>query len=155
MSTSEMSIVLNRACALICLALVGLSACGPHGQAATAAGIDADKNGIRDDVDALIAKEFQESPAQTIYAQRLARSMQMDASTANPTHKQGVKSMKEGLLAMSCLSFNTSDQYQSSSRRKLIEATFNTSERRRNERAMGYATGPGSFELPKETECKL
>ncbi len=48
----------------------------------TAAGTDADHNGIRDDVDALIAREYQASRTQSRYAQMLAKTIQLAATSS-------------------------------------------------------------------------
>jgi len=120
------------------------------------AGPDADQNGIRDDVDTLIARSFHASPLQTVYAQRLARLYQRAAVTTNPTHEQAVSYMNEAFLQDGCLSYFLPDDYnlRRSLRDKIYNLTFNTAGRRRNDHALSELIGAGAFTLPKRDECK-
>ena len=128
---------------------------GGTAQDRTAAGTDADKNGIRDDIDALIAREFQASPAQTIYAQRLARVLQIQAKTKNLTREEARKSIASEILNITCLRQNTFYELRSKVTSRLASATFNSLERMVNGENFGYTAGADSYVSPKDDECKI
>lgn len=118
------------------------------------AGPDADHNGIRDDIDTLIATSFHAAPAQTVYAQRLARLYQSAAVTTNSTHEQAVAFMEGLSLESGCLSYFVSDDLGKSLSDRLYYTSFNISRRRRNYNKLVELIGPGRFVMPKKNDCK-
>ncbi|WP_424950430.1 hypothetical protein [Deinococcus sp.] len=120
----------------------------------TAAGIDNNHNGIRDEVDALISREYQESVAQTKYAQQLARAMQVSATIVKPSRDQATSILKTNMLGVACLRYNTSTDKGDADVSKLTAATFNTTGRRKNNEEVGLIAGIISISVPRSDACK-
>ena len=120
----------------------------------TTAGTDDDHNGIRDDVDAFIAREYRKSPKQIVYAQRLARVLQTESITRSSSRDQAVKIIEEENLALACLRYSTTQESRSAIAPKFSSITFNTLERRRNNGTTWAVFGPGEIKGVKEGDCK-
>lgn len=82
--------------ALICLFIAAPGACTPKGEDMTPGlkGVDADTNGIRDDIDALITQKYSDTPRMKITAEEYARSVQifMEAQTKQEAYEAAKKS---------------------------------------------------------------
>ncbi len=91
-------------------------------------GIDTDHNGIRDDIDALIAQKYSTTPEIRRGAEQDARAMQrlLEATTK----EEAIAADKQGERAESCLLWALSDMDEYINASRLIEAlTANTHER--------------------------
>lgn len=82
--------------AFICFFVAAPGACAPKGEDMTPGlkGIDADANGIRDDIDALIAQKYSDTPRIKIAAEDYARTVQgfMEAKTKQEAYDFANKS---------------------------------------------------------------
>ncbi|WP_293911317.1 hypothetical protein [Deinococcus sp.] len=130
----------------------------------TLAGADADRNGIRDDVDELIAREYHAWPIQKTYAERLAKIYQIEATTKRLTRQRAISLIKTEVFNLICFSdshelnrFGSSNEKLTWSvfSKQLANLTFNTLERRRNKGMIGPTAGPSEYVLPKDKECKF
>lgn len=117
----------------------------------TTAGVDKDQNGIRDEVDALIAKEYQATPAQTKAAQNLARILQITAQSGEMTRPEALVLANKASDAIGCFMSATSEEKMSSQTMKLIDFTFNTAERQKNDRRYSTLLSGQAFTIK---DCK-
>jgi Dockerin type I domain len=122
-------------------------------QDTTTAGIDADKNGIRDEIDALIAKEYQESPAQTLAAQKFAQLLQLTATKVYTDQAQVLKVTTDQGTALACLRYKTSEDLRERAVKRLMSATYNSLERIRNNEKNENFSGSETIRATKESEC--
>lgn len=91
--------------ALICLFVAAPGACTPKGEDMTPGlkGVDADANGIRDDIDTLIANKYADTPLTRKVAEDYARSVQhfMEATT----RQEAYETAKASGHMISCIHF--------------------------------------------------
>jgi hypothetical protein len=123
-------------------------------QDTTTAGVDGDKNGIRDEIDALIAKEYQESPAQTLAAQNLARIFQLEAQMGNPTKEEAVKLSHAESDLIGCLMGNSTVGKAASGASRLVAATFNNFNRIKNQEKLSMLVSGEEFTAKGKKGCK-
>jgi hypothetical protein len=123
-------------------------------QDTTTAGVDADKNGIRDEIDALIEQNYTESPAQKLAAQKFAQLLQLTAIKVYTDQAQALKVTTDQGTALACLRYKTSKDSRERAVKRLMSATYNTLERIRNDEQNDYVSGSQIIETTSEEECK-
>ena len=120
-------------------------------------GVDANKNGIRDDIDRLIAKKYAATPAIKKAAEQSARSLQyfMEATT----RQQALVASDEDGRALACIEKQLpysvpGNENMASQMSKQIEAlTVNTKERFTKYWNSNKLIGGGYFSQPLEPVC--
>lgn len=138
-------------------ALLALTACSwDRNHSATVTAADTDHNGIRDDVDALIAGDpsFYESPEQTTAAVVLARIFERQARMQNPTKAKAVRIAHETTDDISCFKSRSSYVHSHSGVEKLLKATYNTPQRRENDERFNVLVSGEAFEFRGLKGCK-
>lgn len=121
------------------------------------AGVDADKNGIRDDIDRLIAKKYASTPEIKRATEQVARSLQifMEATT----RQQALAAGDENARALECLwskfvTPNSKNTQLAVAASKEIEAlTANTKERFTKYWSSNKLVGGGYFSQPVGPVC--
>ena len=147
--------------ALVCLFVAAPGACIPKGEDMTPGlkGVDADANGIRDDIDALIIKKYSDTPLIKKTAENYARAVQnfMEAQTSQEAYAAAQKS---GHM-ISCINFvafaplSDIDNYTRSSQliKDISAYTANTRERFEKYWSSNEMIGGGSFHLETKPIC--
>lgn len=117
------------ACLLV--ACVGHSAYSPEDRTSGLKGIDADHNGIRDDIDALIAQKYSDTPQMKRVADNYARAIQafMEATTKVGAYA-AAQTMNHAIACITKVLSGDANYVKSNQLFKDIEAlTANTHER--------------------------
>lgn len=131
-------------------------ACLSSTQATTAAGTDANHNGIRDEVEALIKNDpdFQQSPRQTAYAMKLAGLMQFEIEQINLTKPKALAKAQETTYIMGCFMDASTPEVAVTTVPKLIAATFNTPIRIQKEREFSNMVNGAAINSTNPETCK-
>lgn len=147
--------------ALVCLFAAGPGACVPKGEDFTPGlkGIDADANGIRDDIDTLITTKYSDTPLIKKTAENYARAVQnfMEAQTSQEAYAAAQKS---GHM-ISCINFvafaplSNIDNYTRSSQliKDISAYTANTRERFEKYWSSNEMIGGGNFNIETKPIC--
>lgn len=116
---------------------------------ANPAAVDADSNGVRDDVDALMSKLASGDPRHVAPLLRVARSMQSVASAMLPIDEVLARALiLEELYAGACLVQPMQAVPARNARESLFWGTFDTRARRQHRQAVLQSAG--AFVLPEE-----
>lgn len=120
-------------------------------QDTTINGQDNNRNGVRDDIDDIITKEYTGDGLQKaamVYAQQL----QTNIMSTNFTSDQAADMMSLQLKAATCLRF-AADPSNINAIERLFASTVNTKARLAAMRNLSDKVGITSFTLPKKSEC--
>lgn len=148
--------------AFICLFVAAPGACSPKGEDLSPGlkGIDTDANGIRDDIDALIAQKYSDTPILKKTAESYARAVQDFMESQN--RQEAYAAAQASGHMINCINFivlapeNNPDNYTRSSQliKEISAYTANTRERFEKYWSSNSMISGSSFHIETNPKCK-
>jgi hypothetical protein len=118
-------------------------------------GIDANNNGIRDDIDRLIAKKYSMTPASKKAAEQEARALQlaMEATTKTQARLTGEELMRAGSCSYKIFKVDANFELRQQMSKEIEALTANTKERFSKYMEAEKLANGMAFSQPEEPVC--